>query len=221
MSMNDHILAGITFIAGAAISGTLTWLLTKNHYRRVHQEEMDAVWNDIRTNGAVRTINDKSESVKSSDDKKTIDETAVPNFEDKPDIMAYSNIVRDNGYVANYAGDPNDNIYEIEENELDEEEYKRIDLTYYADGVLADDMDCRINDIYPVVGNDFESIIRDKDEVFIRNENKKIDYDICKSMLDYGEMLERRPDVRQLVQYNDAVEDYYDNTNEKGDNYTG
>lgn len=131
---------------------------------------------------------------------------------EKPDINEYVKLVRKNGYEAPAAQKTNDYIYEIGYNDLDEDEYERIDLTLYADGILTDDNDSPLRSPEFAVGDHYLEWMNGKDELFIRNEKRKIDYDITRSLLSYSSMLDQHPETEQRLQYEDALDDYYDKT---------
>lgn len=61
-----------------------------------------------------------------------------------------------------------------------DESYETISLTYYADGVLADDDDEMVEDVENLVG--FDSLNHfgeyEDDSVFVRNDRLKCDYEI-------------------------------------------
>lgn len=90
----------------------------------------------------------------------------------------YVTIIRDSGY--------SDDDYEngpmiISPNEFGEDdEYDTISLSYFDDGVLADDMLCIIDNIADVVGEDFASHFGEYeyDSVFVKNDRLKSYYEI-------------------------------------------
>ena len=71
----------------------------------------------------------------------------------------------------------------------------RISLTYYADGVLADENDEVIEDVEDAVGID--SLNRfgeyEDDSVFVRNDARKCDYEILLDQRTYSEVVEDMP----------------------------
>ena len=205
----NYILAGASFLVGAAVSGVITWMVTKKRCELKHQEELDAVWKDIS----------QSDTPKPAAEKVTADTRSIEDAVlHKPDLNEYANRIRKENYTAPNLPRTNDFIYEIDQNDLDEDEYQIIELTLYADGILADDGDYPIRDTDITVGTEFLSIMNGKDEAFIRNEKTKIDYDICRSQLTFGEMLERNPPTEKRLEFDDAVEDFYEAThNRDGD----
>lgn len=68
--------------------------------------------------------------------------------------------------------------------------YTQISLTYYSDGVLADDEDEIIEDIDDTVGEDFADHFGDyeDDSVFVRNDRLRCDYEILKDNRSYHDV---------------------------------
>lgn len=205
MNIKNYIFAGVSFLIGAASGGVCAFLVAKKRYERIHQEEMNAVWNDIKNSGKKGIA---SETESRANEEKHVD--ASRTSYEKPDLAEYANKIREQGYDPEPLPKTNDFIYEVGYNDLDEDEYERIELTLYADGILADDKDYPIKDVHATVGDHYLDIMHGKDEAFIRNEKMKTDYDICRSMLTFGEMLERHPETEQRLQYNDALDEFYE-----------
>lgn len=196
------IFSAIGFVAGALVGGSTALIVSKKSYEKKLAEEMDKVWADVQNIKPFKKP-DLNTVMKESNIK--VEEPVDPQT-----VAAYNGIVQYARYSAPELKKTNDLIYEITEMDFDEDLYERIDLTLYADGILADDADCPLRSIEECVGpNFFELFTPDKDEIFIRNEKKHVDYDICKSMLSYGEMLDRHPETEQRVRFDDAMEKYY------------
>ena len=223
MSLNNYILAGASFLVGAAVSGISAWVVAKKRYERIHQEEMNAVWADIKNNRDLRTdMQERGATKEELDTLTTLEHKYTPPtdipanpFVDKPDLGEYAAKIREEGYTAPDLPETNDYIYEIDYSDLDEDEYERIDLVLYADGILADDGDYPLKNPKESVGDKYIEWMNGKDEIFVRNEKRKIDYDICRSALTYGELLDRHPETEQKLQYDDAVEQYYKDEDER------
>lgn len=79
--------------------------------------------------------------------------------------------------------------YVISPDEFDENGYDTLSLTYYADGVLTDDQDERMDDddIEELIGK--ESLNHfgeyEDDSVFVRNDRRKLDIEILLDMRNY------------------------------------
>ena len=89
-----------------------------------------------------------------------------------------------------------DKPHVISPDEYGDCDYTTISLTYYSDGVLADDEDEIVEDIDNTVGADFAEHFGDyeKDSVHIRNDRRKCDYEICKDNRSYSAVTGIDPD---------------------------
>lgn len=116
-------------------------------------------------------------------------------------------IKRNNGYVdystkVERPADPAHKPFSEEPEIISEEdfgeldEYEKVTLTYYSDGILADDLsDEIVDDAESKVGTDYISKIVDdgEDVVFVRNDIEKVDYEIVKSIQTYKEVTGNDP----------------------------
>lgn len=190
----------VTFAVGAAIGSVASWYICKKKYEQIAQEEID--------------------SVKEVFSKKAVDISEVPvedyvkakaaRKDDKPnDISEYTSKLGNEGYT-NYSNmeiplpgvetkeekvDP-EHPYVISPDEFGElYDYEQISLTYYADAVLADDMDELVEDVDNVVG--FGSLQRfgeyEDDSVFVRNDRLKADYEILLDSRKYSDVVKAMP----------------------------
>lgn len=218
--MNPKIIFGaIGFVTGVIIGGSTALIICKKTYNKKMQEEVDAVWAEINTQPFkkkpdLKTAVEEAKIDKTVSSPEATDSTffkftkAVSSFTQEPQEM--TDIIHHSGYTQPEIKKTNDTIYEITENDLDEDEYDIIELVLYADGILADDGDYPVRSLSDTVGENFHEIFTpDKDEIIIRNEKKKVDYDVVRSLLSYGEMLDRHPETEQRLQYDDAMERYY------------
>ena len=83
------------------------------------------------------------------------------------------------------------NVHVIPPESYGELGYEEVSLTYYADDVLAYDDDSVIRDVNKVVGkgslNTFGEY--EDDSVFVRDDDKKIDYEILRDMRRYSDVV--------------------------------
>lgn len=175
----------VIFAAGAAIGSAVTWKLLKDKYAKIAQEEIDSVKEvfTVRKNSS-NTIDELVES------KEVKDET-LRSFSDKID---YSNLVKEIGYISKDeegGSDVNDKPYVIEPEEYGEMDgYETVSLTYYADGVLADDRDNVVEDVEGMVG--VESLDHfgeyEDDSVFVRNDRLETDYEILLDLRNFDDV---------------------------------
>ena len=202
------IFSGISFVVGAAASGLVSHIITKKKCEDQFQKEINDIWNDL-----------KNESKRREEEAEAA-EYVENAFVEKPDLFEYANKIQQEQEYEQPDDLQKTNdavIHEISMDEMDEEEYDREDMTLYADGIVADEHDIPLRTLWNTVGDNILEVMHGKDEVIIRNEQLKIDYDICRSQLTYGELLERFPETAQRLQYNDSLEDYYENKDEEDD----
>ena len=157
------------FTLGAAVGSVVTWKLVKDKYARIAQEEIDSVKEVFsRRNKPEEPVEEK-------------DEEPVPEPEE---VAEYKSIINNCGYsVVERVETMHDKPYVIEPEIFGEDpDYETISLTYYADGVLTDENNCIIDpgEIESLIGE--ESLDHfgeyEDDSVFVRNEERKRDYEI-------------------------------------------
>lgn len=121
----------------------------------------------------------------------------------KEDLTRYEKEVKENysDYAGQYqSGDkPKSRTgrpYLITEAQFDEDEdYDVLTLTYFADGMLADDGDNAMgrDEIEASVGLTFSSHFGNGDVVYIRNDERKTNYEILRDERAYEEVVGNRP----------------------------
>lgn len=180
--MNKYTLSNVlVFAAGAVIGSLVSWHLTKDYYKKIADEEIADVKERFAEMSAMQR------EVEAVQEKVT--ETVTPENpwrNPKPDISELSNL------VSRYTSDRDVRPYLISPDEFGEkydEGYETETLTYYADGVLADDADVTIDDVAGMVGlsslDQFGIGVYDDDAVYVRNDKHKTDYEILKDSRTY------------------------------------
>lgn len=193
--MSNRSLFSLGFIFGAASGATVAWYLLKDKYETLAQEEIDSVKEVF----ARREQEMKDETV-----KRNVAEGIKDSDRTKPDLKEYAEQLKKNGYIrysdlsADDEGvsDKQTKPYVIPPEQFgDDESYDQISLTYYADGVLADENDEVIDDVEETVG--IESLNHfgeyEDDSVFVRNDTRKCDYEILLDQRTYSEVAEEMP----------------------------
>ena len=187
----------VMFVLGAAVGSVATWQYTKKKYEQIAQEEIDSV----------KEIFSRRESAADVEITAPEPQTAkVGKPEEKPDISEYAARLEREGYT-NYsnarAGEKKEEQeamemkpYVISPEEFGEfEDYERISLSYYADQILADEDDEKVEDVDNVVG--LESLTHfgefEDDSVFVRNDRLKCDYEILLDQRTYSDVIKQRP----------------------------
>ena len=195
--MDTRVGYALSFLAGAAISGLSAWFVTKKvcekKYAAMAQEEIDSVKKEFtspRMEAAKKFILEKKEQTL----KKSETEVAK-NATNKPSLSEYAKNIK--SYV-NYSNSeskeevgfdglkrinfkPNGAIEVIEpDNYGEDEDYDQVELTLYADGILADEDDTVINDVEGVIGKG--SLDRmgeyEDDALHVKNDARKCYYEI-------------------------------------------
>jgi hypothetical protein len=195
MRMSNRSLFSLGFIIGAASGATVAWYLLKDKYETLAQEEIDSVKEVF----ARREQEMKDETV-----KRNVAEGIKDSDRTKPDLKEYAEQLKKNGYTrysdlsADDGGvsDKQTKPYVIPPEQFgDNEEHEQISLTYYADGVLADENDEVIEDVEDAVGIDSLNHFGEyeDDSVFVRNDARKCDYEILLDQRTYSEVAEEMP----------------------------
>lgn len=193
--MSNRSLFSLGFIIGAASGATVAWYLLKDKYETLAQEEIDSVKEVF----ARREQEMKDETV-----KRNVAEGIKDSDRTKPDLKEYAEQLKKNGYTrysdlsADDGGvsDKQTKPYVIPPEQFgDNEEHEQISLTYYADGVLADENDEVIEDVEDAVGIDSLNHFGEyeDDSVFVRNDARKCDYEILFDQRTYSEVAEEMP----------------------------
>ena len=202
----------VMFTIGAVIGSAVTWKLVKTKYEQIAQEEIDSVKETF-------SKREKQTENYSPDDTTTVKNFTDDNVNDDAMQKDYESILKDHKYL-NIDEDRTDEDrsnsytkytlektrkedldmeynrpYVISPEEFDDnDEYNVISLTYYADGVLTDDMDEPIDpeDIDDLVGKDFADHFGEyeDDSVFIRNDRLRCDYEILRDNRSFADVAE-------------------------------
>ena len=183
-------LYSLTFILGAAVGSVVTWYLVKDKYEQLANEEIESV-KEVFTRRAEKKMETKTEKKPEGIHVKT-----------KPNIMEYAARLSEEGYT-NYAKEekrevkiePDELPYIISPDQYDDEmDYDKVSYVYYADGVLADETD-EIVEADGVVPTDFADHFGEyeNDTVYVRDDELKVDYDICRDDRTYEEVVGHKP----------------------------
>ena len=172
----------LIFAAGTAIGAAAAWTMLKNKYRQFAEEEISSV------KEAFRSKSDK-DLYKSDKQDESISE-GKDEYETIVKRKGYSNKEMETTVMKKIRP------YVIPPEQFDEiDEYDTVTLSYYADGILADETDTPIDNIDSVVG--FDSLKTfgryEDDSVYVRNDMKKCDYEILRDERKYMDILRNRP----------------------------
>jgi len=193
--MSNKSLLSLAFIIGAATGSVATWYLLKDKYEALAQEEIDSV---------KEVFLRREQELKDQSVKKTVAEGIKAVDKAKPDLKEYARRLEKEGYTkySDFGSDEEEkpvseaDPYVIPPEQFgDNEGYEQISLTYYADGVLADENDEVIEDVEDAVGIDSLNYFGEyeDDSVFVRNDARKCDYEILFDQRTYSEVAEDMP----------------------------
>lgn len=193
------------FAAGAVIGSAVTWKILKDKYEQMIQEEIQSVRESLSlwNNGDDQTESEETENEEEDPERphqinweeyEDLEEDEYePTDEDLEEYDRLTNIYSsEKGGAVEVAKQP----YVISPYDYGEEDgYRTISLTYYADGVLEDDDHEVINDVDELIGvgslNTFGEY--EDDSVFVRNEKLRTDFEILKDYRTYKEALAESP----------------------------
>lgn len=178
----------LAFIAGAGIGSVVTWKYLKDRYRTQAEEEIAEVREYYK-----EKLNEQTEDVKPEEKEEPSTEELQTNI--------YKSMVRDLGYnKEEKKGEPmakSRSIYVISPDEVGDYDYDVVTLTYYADNVLTYDDDTLVEDVEHIVGwASLETFGEYEDDcVYVRNDVLKTEYEICKDLRKYSEVVGIDPDL--------------------------
>lgn len=209
--MNKVLSNVIMFTIGAAIGSVVTWKVVKTKYEQVAQEEIDSVKEEYeklsdrrrkemevykRFNEANHAYEDNSAEEEDTSDEEMIE---YHNLTKKyRTSTAESEKNDEKGGKENYVEMPVQYIngpYVISPDMLnDMPGYNSQALTYFVDGILADDWGVEL-DIEETIGEDslkhFGEYV--DDTVYVRNERTEIDYEVTQDPRTYEDAMKARP----------------------------
>lgn len=180
--MSNKMTLIFSFALGVGVGVFSTWKYFRNKYEEIAQDEIDSV----------KEVFSKRAEIKK--------------HPDKSDINEYQTLIEKNGY-KNYSNEEHIDASTADEEEEEfmmgpyvitpdefgeKDDYEQISLTYYIDGILADDFDEPIDDIDDVIGltavNHFGEY--EPDSVFVRNDERKCDYEVLLDQREYSKIHE-------------------------------
>lgn len=179
------------FMMGAAVGAASAWRYAKKKYEKIAQEEIDSV----------KAVFAKREVAKAGEKVTEGFHDGVRQAKDKPDIKQYTSVLQNEGYIDSDGQEGGDGCvkdkypYVISPEEFGEfEDYEKISLTYYADGVLADDSDSVVDNVGDVVGDALDHFGEyEDDSVFVRCDERRCDYEILLDQRTFVEAAGRKP----------------------------
>ncbi len=185
------------FIFGAAVGSAATWTYAKKKYELIAQEEIDSV----------------KEVFSKRENGNTVKEVEFNKQEEKPDLKEYAAKIRESNYT-NYSDTDGKSETKRETRKQDErdkkgyfayvitpeefgefDDYEKISLSYFDDQILADENLDMVDDIEETVGIDSLTHFGEyeDDSVFVRNDERKCDYEILLDHRNYEDVIKKKP----------------------------
>lgn len=202
--MNTKLFNVLLFTTGAAVGSLVTWKVLKTRYERIAQEEIDSVketWARLQGGVEPGATND----VQSTSDEDTDDEEYDPEAEE---MIGYTRL------ASRYSGSSENDPDTSAEGGGDEEvpyingpclitpedfgdgnyDHDCYMLTYYADGVLANDWWEEFN-VDETIGEDSVNHFGEyvDNVLHVRNERLKADYEVVQDPRAYSEVILNDP----------------------------
>ena len=175
---------GLLIFAAGAVAGTVAGIgISKRHFEAIAAQEINEVRDYFRkvNKELADQLVDKTEEPEKTEEpvEKSIEEETK---------KEYDNIIKHGNYMTTEEIDEEDDYGDDEPYIIDPSEfgnngnYATQTCTYFADGVLVDDVDEVIEDPEKLVGNLHVDIFRDFDatSVYVRNDWMKMDFEILK-----------------------------------------
>lgn len=183
--MNNKLLCVASLAIGAGIGSVVTWAILKKKYQEQVQREVASI------KEAYQQVMDQVEQSEPTEGS-TEEETVV---EEDPELGEYMEIVKENGYSEEtptplYGAHSAPHI--IAPEELGETDFEIVSLTYYDDGVLADDWG-NVQDIDATIGDESLNHFGDyeDDAIHVRNHQLETDYEVLLEERTYSEVFNK------------------------------
>lgn len=180
----------VSFAVGALIGSSATWIFAKKYYEKISKDEIDSVKKEF---SKMRNAN----SEPSDHEEKNNDISSLRDTSDKIEPYNYTDHSKkeEHDISVKEVQDVND-PYVISPDEYGEYmDYEQVSLTYFRDGVLADEDTLEvIDDIAGTVGEDFADHFGEyeDDSVHIRNDVTRCEYEILADLRSYSDALSEK-----------------------------
>ena len=180
----------VSLAVGALIGSAAAWIFAKKYYEKISKDEIDSVKKEFSKmrNTSIDTSDHEEKNNDISSLRDTSDKIEPYNYTDHSKKEEQDISVKE---VQN-VNDP----YVISPDEYGEYmDYEQVSLTYFRDGVLADEDTLEvIDDIAGTVGEDFSDHFGEyeDDSVHIRNDVTRCEYEILADLRSYSDALSEK-----------------------------
>ena len=195
--MNNALKNLFIFAVGAAAGAVATWKLLNDKYEKLYHEEVEAYKEYHKEKSDKATSEPKPEpepEVKKEEYIHKVDQDPIMNkLRDTIERAGYTDY--STAKVKNESEEKDIRPYVIRPEELgDQIGYDVIELTYYADGVVAEEDDV-MDDVDEVIGIDSLGHFGqfEEDAVCVRNDRLKCDYQILLDERKYSDVIDKEP----------------------------
>ena len=182
----------LIFAAGLAVGAVAGAVIVKNKVLADAKAEIDEVREYYRESRGVKEVEEKEE-VKEVEKKEYELKDIQVKDEPKTGLTNYSQITKMYMSKDEYQTPMYDDPFVIDPSEFGENpEYDTMTLTYFADGVLVDDVDDVIEEPDIVVGLENLKVFEEfgATTVYVRNDIYKTDYEIIRDDWNYSDLKE-------------------------------
>lgn len=191
--MNTKVACAIAFVAGAAVGVAASWRVLDTKYKKLADKEIASV-KELFYSKPVENNEESDESEKEKFEQSPEEDFAEEDKEEYVNLASnYTNyatksVVEEEPNVEITDSEP----YVISPVELGDCDYDVIDLIYYeGDNTLTDEEDEIINDVGELIG--WESLEHfgeyEDDSVCVRNDIRKVDYEVLLDVRKYSEVM--------------------------------
>ena len=196
--MNCKFTNVIMFAVGAVVGSAATWMLLKSKYEQRVQEEIESVkeaFNEMNNAQEQNEENSEDEEEEASEEYHQVNWEELEDLDEELD--EYADLT--NMYSSEKGGAEKVEVkkpYVIEPLEFDENGFRTMELTYYADNILEDENHEIVTDVDELLGEgslDTFGLYED-DSVFVRNEHLRMDFQILRDPRTYEEATGNTPD---------------------------
>lgn len=195
--MNNALKNLFIFAVGAAAGAVATWKLLNDKYEKLYHEEVEAYKEYHKEKSDKATSEPKPEpepEVKKEEYIHKVDQDPIMNkLRDTIERAGYTDYSTTK--LKNESEEKDIRPYVIRPEELgDQIGYDVIELTYYADGVVAEEDDV-MDDVDEVIGIDSLGHFGqfEEDAVCVRNDRLKCDYQILLDERKYSDVIDKEP----------------------------
>lgn len=191
--MNNTLKNLFIFAVGAAAGAVATWKLLNDKYEKLYHEEVEA-YKEYHKEKSDKATSEPEPEVKKEEHIHKIDQDPIMNkLRDTIERAGYTDYSTTK--VKNESEEKDIRPYVIRPEELgDQIGYDVIELTYYADGVVAEEDDV-MDDVDEVIGIDSLGHFGqfEEDAVCVRNDRLKCDYQILLDERKYSDVIDKEP----------------------------